>query len=479
LNMNKIAVMAVVVMLFTLPGCIKKEEKHPSFFKTDNIRMGDRITYEVMGKMIVEREGGGYLIYYSSGEESIEIKKARVKDGFGNQIDVVDFYTYLKETPYNYTVEKKEDLPVNIEKHIYRLLKNNGIGGIVKSITIHHAINRDRNIEINSMPMNDIIDFFLEKEFNETMSSTFYYQGMKFEWKASYDKHAHALRIDVESDTNATFALWIKNGYPLPYKISFSTDDGTRYNEYKYILRKFERGNGEILHFEDIPYNSTRNVEFHTWKDSGAPWNGEGGKFSMNIQVAMIQAGNYEGLKNFLANYPHAHMVYAEYWKSKNEDGWILHFGDKNTKEDYVLNVSSTGRAPIPSKEISPYLAYPEIPKDVDEISDTMLSVADAQKIFEERTELQGNYTFAISFIEDYYPDTPFDIWEGNLKEKEISLPPTGARGACTIYGLKGLVYDYSFGYRLLKLLPPFILFDGKLNGENGLLTYVYSESLG
>jgi len=38
------------------------------------------------------------------------------------------------------------------------------------------------------------------------------------------------------------------------------------------------------------------------------------------------------------------------------------------------------------------------------------------------------------------------------------------------------MVEDYSFGYRVVGLSPPFITFDGKLDGENGMLTYVYSE---
>ncbi len=466
--------MAVAIIL--LAGCVKKEENKTEIYRTNAMKVGDKITYEVWGKMTVQRTEGGFLIYQSRGEMSIELKKATVEDGFGNDMDVLDFYVYLDETPYNYTVEKKEDLPVILEKHIYRLFDGDRVGGIIKSLTTHHALNRDRIIEINSMPLNDIIDFFLEKDFNASMNGSFYYEGINFEWNAKYDKNIHALRIDINPEVNANISIWLKNGYPLPYQISFSTDDGTRANTYKYVLKKFERGNGEEVHLSDIPYNSSREMEFYPWKDYGAPWNGNPENFSVNIQTAMIQAKNYAGLKSFLASHPNAYMIYAEYWRGKDEEGWILHFGDKNTKEDYVLNISSTGRMPIPSKEISPYLAYEEIPKDMDELSDKMLSIEEAEKIFGEKFDMKGNSTFYIMFVEDYYPDTLFDILEGNTKDKEITTSIVSPRGACAIYGLKGMVEDYSFGYRVVGLSPPFITFDGKLDGENGMLTYVYSE---
>ena len=476
--MNKIVVMVVVLSLLAgWTGCIKKEEENKTgFYRTSALRIGDKITYEVWGKMTVKREEGGFLIYQSKGEMSIEVKKATVEDGFGNTVDVVDFYEYLSEIPYNYTIEKREDLPVTVEKHVYRLLQENKVGGMIKSVTTHHAINRDRIMGINSMPLNDIIDFFLEKDFNSTMQGNFYYEGLNFEWEAAYDENFHTLRIDVHPDVNANVSIWLKNGYPLPYQISFSTDDGTKANTYRYILKSFRRGDGEELHLSDVPYNSSRNMEFYSWKDYGAPLNGNPQNFSVSIQTAMVQAMNYPGLKSFLAKHPDAYMVYAEYWHGKDEEGWLLHFGDKNTKEDYVLNISSTGRAPIPSKEISPYLAYEEIPKDFDDISNKMLSIEGAEKIFGEELSIKNNFTFYITFVEDYYPDTLFDILEGNTKEKEISSISPSPRGACAIEGLKGMVRDYFFGYRLVVLSPPFITFDGKLNGENGMLTYVYSE---
>gem|GEM_PF-3501163 len=477
--MNKIVAAAMAIILLAgWSGCVKKEENKNNIFRTSALRIGDKITYELWGKMTVRRSEGGFLIYRSKGEMNIEIKTSKVEDGFGNMVDVVDFYAYIQEIPYNYTVEKKEDLPVTLEKHIYRLFDGSKVGGIIKSLTTHHALNRDVNIEINTMPLNDIIDFFLEKDFNASMNGEFYYEGINFEWNASYDDHFNALRIDVSPDVNASISIWLKNGYPLPYQISISTDDGTKVNNYRYVLKKFEGGNGNEIHFSDIPYNYSRNMEFYSWKDYGAPWSGNPENFSFNIQTAMAQAMAYPGLKAFLASHPGAYMVYAKYWHGKNEEGWLLHFGNKNTKEDYVLNISSSGRSPIPSREISPYLAYEEIPKDMENLSDKMLSVEEAEKIFGKRISMKGNLTFYISFVEDYYPDTLFDILEGNTKEKEITLLTPSPRGACAIYGLKGMVKDYSFGYRLVGLSPPFITFDGKLDGENGLLTYIYSEHL-
>jgi len=473
--MNKIIICIIVLAL--IGGCIKKEEeKIPSVFRTDSFRIGDEISYELWGKMIVRKDEGGFLIYSSKGEATIKVKEAVVKDGFDNEFNVVDFYMVSSETPYNYTKKETKGLDINLEKHVYRLYDGKMAGGILKSVTIHHAINRERHIEINSMPTNDFIDFFLQKDFKPDMNGSFYYEGMKFSWKATYDKKVHALRINISANASISLSIWMRNGYPLPYRISFSSDDGIRYNEYTYVLKKFKKGGGNEFHLGDINYTSKRDIEFYNWKDFGAPEHGEGSKLKLDIRVAMAQALSYAGLKQFLKEYPGAYMVYAEYWQSKKEAGWLLHFGRKNMREDYVLNISNTGRTPIPSTDLSPYLAYKEIPKDIEDVNDKMISVADAEKIFEERIDFEKtNFSFQISFVENYYPDTLFDIWEGNSKEKEITIGNT-PRGACLIRGLSQMVKDYSFGYRLIVLSPPFIPFEGKINGENGMVTYVYEE---
>ena len=475
--MNKICVIAII-SLALFSGCIRNEkEEIPSSFKTDAFRIGDEITYEVGGNMVISGRETGYLIYYSYGEAIIKIKDKKIDDGFGNMVNTIEFHMELDEIPYNHTIEKREDLPVNVEKHIYRIYNGSKIGGIVKSITIHHAINREREIQINSFPLNDIIDFFLQKELMNGMNGSFYYNGMEFKWKATYDKNTTALRIEILTNVAANLSIWIKNGYSLPYQISFSSDDGTRYNKYTYVLKKFKRGNGKEFYIGDINYSSQRNIEFYEWKNFKAPFQGEESKFKMDIRAAMAQALAFGDLKKFLRMHEDAYMVYAEYWESKNEAGWLLHFANKQMREDYVLNISNSGRAPIPSTDLSPYLPYEEIPKDIDDISDELMSITDAEKIFAEMRDFYGeNYTFKVSFVENYYPDSLFDIWEGNSKEKEISLAKVTPRGACLIAGFHGMVKEYSFGYRLTALSPPFIAFDGKINGENGMITYVYEE---
>ena len=472
--MNKVIVAMVVFAL--LAGCIKiNEEKVPSLFKTDEFRVGDRITYELWGKMVVQTDTG-FLIYTSRGTAEVEIKKGTVEDGAGNTVEVVDFYMSTDETPYNQTSEK-EALPVALEKHVYRLYDGEAVGGIVKSVTMHHAYNRERKLEVNCPPINDITDVFLQRELNASMSGNFDYENMTFTWIASYDKNLKALRINVTANTSMSYVLWIRNGYPLPYQVMFKNDDGTRSNTYTFTLKKFKRGSGERFGFGSVAYDSERDVAYYRWKDFGAPWHGNGSSLKMNLQAAMVKAHDYAGLKQFLRDNPDSYMVYAEYWETADEAGWNLHFGNKNLKKEYVLNVSNAERTPIPSEEISQYLAFKDLPKDLDNISDEMISVAEAESIFEEKVDYRDeNHSFRISFIEVYYPDTLFDIWEGNSKEKEIS-EGYESRGAILIDGFHQLVKEYAFGYWLVIPNPPFNPSEWKINGENGTITYIYEES--
>lgn len=476
MNTNRVMVALVVVAL--LAGCIKIGEKEeiPSFFATEEFRIGDAVTYELWGKMVVQTDTG-FLVYTSRGEAEVEINKGTVEDGAGNTVEVVEFHMSTDETPYNQTSEE-EALPVALDKHVYRLYDGEVVGGIVKSVTVHHAYNRERRLEINCQPMDDIMDVFLQKELNASMSGSFVYENMTFEWDASYDKHLKALRINVTANTSMSYALWIRNGYPLPYQVVYKNDDGTRSNTYTFKLKKFKRGSGEAFGLGNVAYESQSNVAYYRWKDFGAPWHGNDSNLKMNLQAAMVKAHAYPGLKQFVRENPDAYMVYAEYWETADEAGWNLHFGGKTLKKEYVLNISNADRAPIPSEEISQYLAFEEIPKDMDDISDEMISVAEAERLFEEKVDYRNrNYSFRISFTELYYPDTLFDIWEGNSKEKEIS-EGHGPRGAIRIDGFHQLVRDYAFGYWLVMPNPPFNPSEWKINGEQGVMSYIYDESL-
>jgi hypothetical protein len=480
--MNKILVVMTLVVIFS--GCleISNDDEVPSIFITENFRIGDEITYELWGKMLVTTNAG-FLDYKSIGDATIEIKQNNIKDASGNVIDVIDFYVQTHEVPYNHSREEEEDMPVNIEKHIYRIYEDNRIGGIIKSRTIHHAYNRDRKIEIFTQPTFDMLDFFLQKEFKNGMNGTYSYENMNFTWISAYDKNQKAMRINITSNSSTELSLWIKNGYPFPYQIFIQTEEGNKLNKYTYILKKFKKGsstNSYVL--DDVHYNSTRNVDFYDWKDLKAPWHGTGSSLNMDIQIAMVESHNYLNtyypeLKTFINNYPDYYITYAQYWDSNSEAGWNLHFGHKNLQKDYVLNVSNSGTNPIPSRVLNQkYLPYREIPKDIDNISDQLLSIADAEIIFQELVAYsQVNHTFEISFIEDYYPDTLFDIWEGNNKEKEIS-DRSESRGATLINGYHGIVKDYEFGYWLTIPAPPLEEFHWKINGENGKLTYIYEE---
>lgn len=477
--MNKLIIFTILITF--LSGCIGKfEEEVPSVFKTDNFHIGDRITYELWGKMIVPKETGA-LIYRSEGEADVEIREASIKDGFGNDANVIDFYMKIHEIPYNQTRETVKDLPVDVEKHVYRIAEGNIVGGIIKSYTSHHAFNREREIEINSYPLNDVLDFFIQKEFGEGMNGSFYYENLSFEWRVNgYDEKLRALRVDVKllNYTSKYFSVWIRNGYSFPYQVAFYYDDGLRINQYTYKMKSFKRGTGKEIYLGEVGYNSTANLKFYEWKKFGAPHHGNGSKLKMNIQNAVAQASSYSGLKKFLRENEGVYMTMAEYWEHGEEAGWNLHFGNRNLKEDYVLNVSNKGRSPIPYREISPYLPFKEIPKEINNISDELLSVADAEKIFEEKVNFwERNFSFKISFIEEYYPDTLFDIWEGNGKEKEIGTG-TFPRGACLIDGMHEIVKRYAFGYWLITETPPFKPSEWKINGENGMITYAYEEYL-
>ena len=68
-----------------------------------------------------------------------------------------------------------------------------------------------------------------------------------------------------------------------------------------------------------------------------------------------------------------------------------------------------------------------------------------------------------------------FDIWEGNSKEKEISGGKE-ARGAILIDGFHEIVKEYAFGYWLTIPNPPLKDFYWKINGEDGIITYIYEE---
>lgn len=471
-------------MVVLIVGCIEKKEGKPSYFKTGEFRIGDKFEYELWGKMIYRRDVGYYTKFYtysSIGKATIEIKEAKIEDGFGNEINVIDFQMTSYETPYNRTGgEEKEDLTVDLEKHIYRIYEGNVIGGIIKSITIHHAWNRDRHIEINCYPINDFIDFFLQKEFMEGMNGSYIYEGKEFTWKTEYDKDLKALRINIKNENNIT-SIWIKNGYPLPYKIVYKMDNEVRNNTYSFILKEYKKGKGKNFKIGSNGYNSSRNAYYEKWKNFMSPLQGNNSRMKMSLRDAVAKALSYEGLKEFMRKNDNVYLVYAEYWEKKNEAGWILHFGNEYLRKDYVLNVSNANKEPIPSYELSPYLAYKDIPKNFEELNDKLMVISDAESIFEDFINYDfKNFSFRISYIEIYYPDTLFDIWEGNSKDKEIigaDIEPQ-PRSACLIDGFYKLTRDYAFGYRLVGFSPPFIIFDGKLNGMNGMVTYIYYEEL-
>ncbi|MCD6331372.1 MAG: hypothetical protein J7L80_04140, partial [Thermoplasmata archaeon] len=204
---NKIALLIILILL---AGCIEhgEEEKIPDVFKTKPFRIGDKVTYELFGKATIQ-SGDNFFIYVSRGEAKIEIKEVQIEDGFGKKIKTIEFYMSLSETPYNYTPEGEvEELPINLEKHIYRIYDNNVLGGIIKSDTIHHAINRHRQILINSMPINDFLDNFLQREFKPNTNGSFIYEGRIFNWSASYDENQKALEIVVPFNTSKLY-IWI------------------------------------------------------------------------------------------------------------------------------------------------------------------------------------------------------------------------------------------------------------------------------
>ncbi len=228
----------------------------------------------------------------------------------------------------------------------------------------------------------------------------------------------------------------------------------------------------------NVYYESKRNLKYEKWKDFMSPSQGNNSKMKIYLRDAVVMALSYKGLKDFMKRNLNVYLVYAEYWEGKNSAGWILHFGNNKLRKDYVLNVSKN-REPIPSMEISPYLAYEEIPKDFENLSDKLMNVSSAENIFKNFIDYDfRNFSFKLSYIEVYYPDSLFDLWEGNGKDKEIvqiDLYPK-ARGACLIDGFYKITKEYAFGYRLSRQYGPFIVFDGKINGMNGMVTYIYKE---
>ena len=469
---NKIALLIILILL---AGCIEhgEEEKIPDVFKTKPFRIGDKVTYELFGKATIQ-SGDNFFIYVSRGEAKIEIKEVQIEDGFGKKIKTIEFYMSLSETPYNYTPEGEiEELPINLEKHIYRIYDNNVLGGIIKSDTIHHAINRHRQILINSMPINDFLDNFLQREFKPNTNGSFIYEGRIFNWSASYDEKQKALQIVVPFNTSKLY-IWIKNDYSFPYQIAFETDYGNQRNSYSFVLKSFKRGSGKELNFGFVNYTSLRNFNSSEWKDLG-PAQGES-QMKMSLREAVAIAYTQQSLKNFLKNNPGSYLIYAEYWESKEKYGWILYFGKNGLKKEFVLNVTE-GAVPIVKEEINPYFPYEELPKNIEDLPNQIMDIGDAEKIFKNFVDYNfKNFTFKFSFIEIYYPDTLFDIWEGNDKEKEISIY-SEAKKACSIEGFSKLAKDWQIGYRLVGAYEaPFISFDGKIDGENGMVTYIYKE---
>ena len=484
--MNKIIVL--FILLFLLYGCIQKEIEEPDFFETSAFRIGDKITYELWGKMTVKGEKG-FFIYVSRGEASIKVREDRIKDGFENECNVIDFYINMHEIPYNYTPEGEiEGLPIEIEKHVYRLYNNNSIGGVIKSLTIHHAINRDRYIEIFSMPFIDIIDYFLQKEFRANTNGSFVYENMLFKWTAKYDKKFNSLRIDVYTNSNSNFSIWLKNGIPFPYQIEYREKIDNRINRYTYIFKKLVRGKGKEIHLGNVDYRFNKKGEYAKWKFLRIPIQGENGMkmrsedaFNYAIKFS-TGAENYGNLAEYLNKFKDAYAIFARYWENRNV-GWEIYFGRQGSYETYVMNISlniSTGKK-IKTNEgfgkmlfdIYPY--YEGIPIPFEEISDEILTISSAEKIFSNITNYDfKNFSFRISYVEIYYPDSLFDIWEGNRKEKEISKMEE--RGACFIDGFHKVVKEYKYGYRLVALSMPFISFDAKINGQNGMITYIYRE---
>lgn len=485
--MHTSSILVIIVAVALIAGCLNPDnnnEQVPPFFKTDVFTVGDKLTYELWGKMTVLSDEGAFYSYLDLGEATVEIKEGSIEDGAGNEVNVIDFHMQSDETPSNHTKEVKEGLPIEMEKHVYRLRGTGIAGGIIKSFTVQHAINRENEFTMNAQPTSDIIDEFLQKEYNGTMNGSFTYQGMPFTWQGKYDKSmkAYCITLTTDADNITTVQIWIKNDYPLPFQITFKQDDGATLNKYTYTLKKFSKGSGASFALGNVNYEATRDVTYYAWKGFGAPLQGSGGSIKLSMQTAMADAlasntPYYSEFRAFRSENPGTYMNFAEYWHTSAEAGWNLYFSNRTTTYPYILNTSNTGRTPIPTTDELNYyyIPYPEIPKEINNISDTLISISEAENIFSAYTEWgDANDSFRVSFIEQYYPDTLFDVWEGNGKEKGTG-DYLDSRSAALVDGFHVPVRDYVFGYWLV--IPhgsPFEPSEYKINGADGVVTYTY-----
>lgn len=481
----KLKIFSIVVVAILLSGCINNVKKNetPTSFKTLPFRIGDKATYLLYGKMTIKTDNG-FLIYMSSGEATVEIKKASIDDGFGKIHKAIDFYMSLNEIPVNNTPEGPiKGMPISLEKNIYRIVNGSNIGGIIKSYTINHQSNRDRYITIYSYPFYDIIDDFMQKEFKINENGSFNFENKNFTWRASKVENS-ALRIDFDTGKDKNFSIWIKNGYSLPSQIEFRYSNESRTNRYDFEIKSFERGSGDEYKISKMNYTNEKRGEYEKWKNYGVPAQGSGGDFGLDIKSALSLArkfssgvDGYGNLGDFI-NKNGGYVVYATY--SEGSNSWELEFGNNGVKDVYVLNVSKNKKGDE-RMDINPYLAYfPYIPFPMSKLPNEMLTVSSAENIFKgiEAINLK-EYSFHISYVEKYYPDTLFDIWEGNGKDKEIDISGgANERGACLIDGLSKIVKDYSYGYDIMKAVqPPFVSFEGKIDGSDGMILYVYKET--
>ncbi|MCD6512296.1 MAG: hypothetical protein J7K61_01660 [Thermoplasmata archaeon] len=485
----KAKIFSIAVLMLLLAGCVNPVEKE----KTDNsfqllkFKAGDNVRYHVYGKM-TEKTDNGFLIYTSRGTASISVIAGYADDGFGNIHPSLEFHMNIEETPENHTSSGVvKGLPINVEKHIYRIADGDKIGGIIKSETVLHSFNRDRDITIYSLPEMDIIDMFYGKIYTMQSNGTFIFNNVSFKWKAAGIEH-NAIKIDIHSDSipNKNFSVWVKNGYSFPYKIEYMERDGDRENRYSFEMYKFSRGNGEEYDFSDIPLNYSRRGDYETWKIYRALPDGDGDALKTKLKDAFGRAqilsdgtANYSSLNDFMNKHENSYVIYASYWENENESGWEMYVGKDGLKEVYVMNATSNSKKDE-RIDITPYLPYLNIiPFPLSSLPDEMLTISSAADIFGgiENFDFM-HYSFQISYVEKYYPDTIFDIWEGNSKDKEISIEKPYERGACLIGGLSKVVKNWSFGYRLIKMeQPPYIEFEGKIDGSNGMILYIARET--
>ncbi len=485
----KAKIFSIAVLVLLLAGCIKPNEhgNTDTSFKLLDFKAGDAVRYNVYGKMTVKTDNG-FLIYTSRGKAGISVRAGYAEDGFGNIHSALEFYMNIEETPENHTSSGViEGLPINVEKHIYRLADGNNVGGIIKSETILHSFNRDRSITIYSMPSMDIIDKFYGKVYTMNSSGNFTFNNMYFKWKAVGIEH-NSIKLDVYSPsvTNKNFSIWIKNGYSFPYKIEYMEKNENRENRYSFELYKFSRGDGNEYNISALPFNYTKRGEYQQWKTYRAPPDGKGDEIKTKLKDAFARAqilssgvGNYSSINEFMSRNKGSYVIYANYWENENDSGWEMYIGKEKMREVYVMNATATSKKDE-RIDINPYLAYLNvIPFPISSLPDSMLTISSAADIFSSIENFDfRHYSFQVSYVEKYYPDTIFDIWEGNAKDKEISQDRPYERGASLIGGFSKVVKNWSFGYRLIKMeQPPYIEFEGKIDGENGMLLYVARET--